>query len=578
MALNWSTLTSVPATPVASATPTTGSLKWTSSYVPSEHLDTEVAPPFIGGFAGDALSGLATLYGGGPQGIAETLKQDVQAGASDIQKGNVIKGVAKSALRTAGDVAGAVFAPISAGIEATGLNHVFDAVAKFVTDDTNRFNPLRPEAALLNTFTDQKAAQDFVRAHPNLEQDFGRASNLVLAAIEAGAIDPKTAIPRTTEQVKSATPAPTPARPAKPSPVADQIFNIENNYSKLRNANNYAKDDGVASRERIAQSNVLADSVNSEGTINTKGPNGAIEKYKAQTIDGQEGVVRANLAREGATININEVVKFLTDAISKSNLGPGALDTALTSGINKQVAGLMRSADVFGNIPLVKIHDAKINTTAHIDYTRPTQKTYQKAIASAYKQAVEAKSKTNVKEVNKELSKYYQDITRLENLDGRKVKGGKVGRYVAQIGGNIAGGIAGGAIGGPVGSALGTVVGGEVASAIKGKQMASTFGRDTGTRAPNNPVLEKAKADSKLPPKKNLRTPDPKVRAGQGITKTKEIISSEKKISDNVNAQKEAIRAKDYKLVYKLKKTYDALVKGLKAAIQREKDTKKEAK
>lgn len=163
----------------------------------------------------DGINGLKTLYGGGEQGIANKLKQDVVDGANTFQQGvdqmNTAKdfggqvgGLAKatgglltSAFRTAGDVAGTVYAPIGAAINvATGglLNKGTEAVGNWLVNG----NPIG------QAITDIPALQEYAMTHPNAEEDFGRLMNLVFAAKDKGQIDPKTMIPRTEAQVSGA--------------------------------------------------------------------------------------------------------------------------------------------------------------------------------------------------------------------------------------------------------------------------------------------------------------------------------------------------------------------------------------
>lgn len=345
-----------------------------------------------------------------------------------------------------------------------------------------------------------------------------------------------------------------------------QIFDIETNYAKTRKAMDYSKDSGAASRKRIASTDVLVDSVDENGVIRTKQKGGAIDQYKKQTIDGFEGVVRENLVREGETVNLEQVQKELTTEVNKSGLEGGDLATAL-NGIRKEIIGLRYRANEFGDVPLEKIHDAKINTTKNINYqTPPETATYRKSVARAYKSIVEEKSPT-AKKVNPELSKYYKDIELLENLDGKRVKGGKLGKYFASITGQIVGGAAGGAVGGLPGIIVGSVTGGEVSAALKGRAMARTFGRQTGVESPGSAILKKAKEMGSLPKGRDLTKPDPRVGASPSIPKTKEILAVEGKIKENVALQKKAIAERNTTLVINLKETYAVLVGQLKAAI-----------
>ena len=73
-----------------------------------------------------------------------------------------------------------------------------------------------------------------------------------------------------------------------------------------------------------------------------------------------------------------------------------------------------------------------------------------KSFAGSYKRIIEETSDEPIEAINKELQKDYKVLELLDVLDGKKVKGGKLGKYFAQIGGNIVGGAAG-SVGGPVG-------------------------------------------------------------------------------------------------------------------------------
>lgn len=283
---------------------------------------------------------------------------------------------------------------------------------------------------------------------------------------------------------------------------ADEILKIENNYVKTRKNLDFSKDKNFASRTRIASTDVLANSVDEGGLIRTKGKGGAIDQYKAMTLDGMEGVVRKDLVNEGATVSPDIVESYLVDNLMKSGLEGKALKNAL-SGVDDEIAGLMLRANPEGEIPLAIIHDAKISTTNGINYaTEPHVKTGAKSVASAYKTLIEQNSKRPIEAVNKELQKYLQDIALLESLDGRKVAGGKLGKYFAQISGNIIGGAAG-AVGGPVGSSIGAILGGGVGGKIKGNILSKTLGGVTGNTVPKNQVLEDALQRSKMTPYSN---------------------------------------------------------------------------
>jgi len=351
--------------------------------------------------------------------------------------------------------------------------------------------------------------------------------------------------------------------------INKELFNIENNYAKLRKANEFSTDAGAASRRRIAQTDVLANAVDTDGTLRTLQKGGAVDQYRKLTVDGVESVVRDNLVREGKTINLEQIRAALKRQIGTSGLEGADLLTAV-KGVEKEISGLALRADELGNILLDKLHDAKISTTRNINFqTPPETATYRKAVARTYKDLVEEVSDLPVKKWNGELGKFYGDIEKLKNLDGRKVKGGRLGKYFAQVSGNLIGGAAGGAVGGPAGMAIGTIVGGEAAGLIKGKTLASTFGRKRGLAPEANVILDEAKATSKLPAVADLKKADVKLGAPKDIPRTKEVVKLERDIANNIKAQKKAIKAGDFTLVATLKDIYQTLVVKLKETVEK---------
>lgn len=488
-----------------------------------------------------AFTDVKTLYGGSEQGIAVKLASGVSEGAKDIQKGieigglqgvpSVLKGFGKTALRTAGDVAGAVFAPIASGLDvATGgkINQFFTNVQKTIESGGG----LLGES--VSYLADNPEIQKFAVEHPNAGEDFGRALNILFSKGEKGNIkrafvEPQTVIKEANSQIfKTVSKTPSQINQViqntfKKTP--EQIINkrleelnkIDSNYAQMRKASGFS-DDALGSRKRVASTDVLANAVDDTGTIRTKEPNGAVEQYRALTLEQAENVVKNNLERLGEKTNLQEVKLRMENAVKSSGLEGSDLQVALNK-IDSEINGLKLRAEANGDIPLSILQDAKISTTKNINYfTPPEVNTYRKAVAKAYKETIEKNSSLNVKEVNAELSKYLEDIAFLERLDGKKVQGGKLGKYFAQISGNIIGATAGGAIGGPVGSAIGTILGGETASRIKGSMLQQSLGGKAGVAPQKSKVLQEAIEKGKSP-RLSLPAPkegSPRVELGSG--------------------------------------------------------------
>lgn len=330
------------------------------------------------------------------------------------------------------------------------------------------------------------------------------------------------------------------------------IFDIENNYSKTRKAIDQSKDANAASRSRVAHTDVLVDSVDNTGTIRTTQKGGAVEKYRKDFVDGNESVVRDLLVKEGRMIDLPTVRKELTKEIRNSGLEEDALVAALNK-VNKKLAGLtLRGKN--GMIPLEAIQDAKLFTYKNIDYTKPTSKLEAKAVARAYKGLIEKNSSHDIRSINKELQKYYQDLDLLENLDGKKVEGGRLGKHFAQVAGNVVG-AAVGSVGGPVGAGIGGLVGGAVSKKIAGKVMSNTFGRAVGKAIPKSEVLEKAVSAAKTP---RLALPAPK-SAIRSETRGTKAISLPSRSQTRMEAEQVAKFGKKYEKTVVLDKKQLAL-------------------
>lgn len=365
-----------------------------------------------------------------------------------------------------------------------------------------------------------------------------------------------TATPPATKLVEEIKQRIVPTQEKRVASQANDILKVEEKYQTSRNANIREGAGADASRQRIAQSNVLEGAVDENGLIDT---NEAIKIYRSSTIDGDEDKVRVLLKEEGKTANLNEIRNELRAGVLESGLEGAALTKAI-QGIENHIKGLAIRADAFGDVPLYKLQDAKIAEYQGINYGKPNTAKYKKTIARVYKEVIENKSGQDIKAINAELSKFYQDIERLERLNGKRVEGGRLGKYGAQVVGSVVG-AAGGSVAGGAGAFVGGVVGGELASKLKGKAMAGTFSRGIDAKAPDNSILKNAKT------KIDLKTPSPKVGVPASIKATPEMKKVEAQISRNVDLQKKAIKAGDFGLVAELKDIYENLVAKLKILI-----------
>jgi len=254
-------------------------------------------------------------------------------------------------------------------------------------------------------------------------------------------------------------------------------------YSSIKKITEDARAKGLNDpKEMLAKTDVLNGSVDKNGTITTLGEGGAHERYSSEYVKPIEDVIQKNLKQEGSKVSIIELKKRLYKAIDESGLEGGALERAY-SNADADLKGYMRRADKDGFIPTETIHKAKVDKYSNINYMNPESKRADKAIAKALKETVEDHTKfIKVKELNNELASHFKVLKLLEKLDNKKVEGGKLGKYFAQL--------TGAAVGshfGPVGS----IVGSEVAGGIKGAQMARTF-KGIGKNLEYSPAMKEA--------------------------------------------------------------------------------------
>lgn len=276
---------------------------------------------------------------------------------------------------------------------------------------------------------------------------------------------------------------------------------IENNASALRKITSQAESRGFDIKKALVESDLLLNSVDETGTVRTEE---AIARLN-ETIKPAEDVIAQNLRVEGRKVNLREVERALLNSIDDSGLQSGAKVRARKNAYD-DIEGLLLSADKNGDIPVATIHSAKVDKYANINYLIPETKRADKAIAKAFKEIVERNTDSiDVKAINQELTDFYTLQNYLEKLNGKKVQGGKLGKYFAQTVGSIAGSHFG-----PIGTVVGSVIG----SKVRGIQLASTFSKGIGGGLEHSPAMVRAIERGKLPtprPAPLLQLPAPRV-------------------------------------------------------------------
>lgn len=299
-----------------------------------------------------------------------------------------------------------------------------------------------------------------------------------------------------------------------------ELTKIESTNAPVRRVIEKAKGQGIDVKADLAKLDVPL-TTDAEGTLHTREAMQELNTF----LEPIERVVSDNLKREGAAIPLKDVQTRLTRAIDNSGLEADALESAYSK-LDATMKGLSRRADENGRIPLAKVHDAKVSKYSTIDYMNEGAKIADKAIARELKQLVEDHTRSaDVKGLNGELSRYFSVLDLLEKLDGKKVKGGRLGKYFAQT----LGGIAGSHLG-----PFGTIAGAEIARRLQGAALERTFpGRPGGGLQPSEAMIKAAQA-AKQP---RLGLPAPREGAPRTQTNGYEVIPLKGKAQPSITDQ-----------------------------------------
>lgn len=264
----------------------------------------------------------------------------------------------------------------------------------------------------------------------------------------------------------------------------DALSGLQQNNKPLNRIITSADKSGIDTKRILAESNLLAGTVDNAGTINTKA---SVQDFD-DMLRPYEGKVGEALATEGKVIPVEVLKQKMLSTIDDSGLVGSMKQTAKNRALS-EIEAIALEADNAGNIPLKLVHDLKVQTnkTNAKSFIDPEKNAIGKVVGKGLKEFVEESTDAlDVKTYNAELRKLYSVRDVLEGLNGRKVEGGRLGKYFAQT----VGAVAGSAVGGPVGA----VVGAEVGSIAKGAQMTRAFGGAQGAQIkPSQTMLDALK-------------------------------------------------------------------------------------
>lgn len=467
--------------PIAAPTPTAPTPSTLGSAGQTVIPGSNTGPAALGAQWGGQIK---QAFQGGVQAVKEGVSQMAHPGAA---AGNLPLGALKTVAGGINATLGAIAAPVMAPIGQIA-NNIGDKIGY---TDAGRKIAESPAAPYI-----EKAAQG--------TQDASVVAGAIAGSVKApalgaaikdtavGAVDKAASVPRS-----AATTLKSVMGKDSESIVANRVkelTKLEDSYSSVRKSTASSNKKGIDAKNILAQTDLLHEAVDNTGTIRTQNAIHELQEF----IKPQEDVISANLEREGVSLPISRVKNALTTAIDKSGLEGDSLEAAYNK-LDAFVKGLSRRVDDNGNIKLSKVQDAKTNKYATIDYTNEGAKIADKTIARTLKTIVEDNTKSvAVKDLNKELSSHFSVLSLLEKLDGKKVEGGRLGKYFAQ------------AVGAGVGShfgPLGAIVGAEIGGRLKGAAMSQKLSGKTGSGLSQSEAMKAAVAQGKTPP---LMLPAPK--------------------------------------------------------------------
>lgn len=241
---------------------------------------------------------------------------------------------------------------------------------------------------------------------------------------------------------------------------------LQKSYSSLDKKIMSADRAGVDVKKVLAESDLLSNTVDKNGTINTKD---SVSRFD-DMLKPWESKVGDALEQEGKRVTLAELERKVIDTINKGKLVGNLKEQAKSRAI-AEIQALAPEADDFGAVPLKLVHDLKVQTNQlnAKSYLDPEKNQIGKTIGRGLKEFVEESTDAiDAKQYNEELRKMYAVREVLEGLNGKKVQGGRLGKYFAQT----VGAVAGSSVGGPIGA----VIGAEAGGALRGVQMSRSFG------------------------------------------------------------------------------------------------------
>lgn len=419
--------------------------------------------------AKEAYQGLKTLYGGSEQGIASKLMSDVKEGAKDMERGNYRKGALKSGGRVAADVAGTIFAPVGAALQATGVNKAFDYVGR-------KFGESRVGQAIQNN----KTVQDFAMAHPNAEEDFGRILNLALSGgggkvTKSGLKDvvtlPTKAVQNTVISAKNVgVDVKNAVNRAKASKVLDvspetiakerqaklnagyseqnaRLKSADKSFNKNTKTYTEASVDPATGTPTVKKTKVTPIDTFSKHNIAPEIERGAIQMGDYNTGTGALGKIKSAVAELevrvdeslAKTVKMNKMSSFKEEVRKQIKNSDELQESGTVESTLKKLDSVFDDYQRTYGDTITDLQINKIRKRMNRKFN-PETEDVQRAIGDAGRELIYATTKDgSVKSLLREMGELLSAKKYAETINGTKVTGGRLGNYAARTAGAVIG-------------------------------------------------------------------------------------------------------------------------------------------
>lgn len=444
---------------------------------PKTPLVGTLATPFMEG-----VGGLKELYGGGEKGIARKLGKNVTEGADQLNKGvgqlkegNILEGAANTAgslintgFRTAGDVAGTIFAPVGAAIGSTGINKL---VEKGVETITSGEDPVFE--AVTNNPQYQAFANYLNKLDPQYAEDFGRAMSLFFASKNKQKIEPSTVVPRTISQVKGAV-----------NTLENTLGNLRPTESSIQAERSAKFAEGMKDQnthlqkaQKAYEKNTIT-RTNPDGTKTKINPietltkekiapvveNGTIKMGDYQTGTGELGKIKVRVGDIDSSIDSllkdtgkSYSVKYLREQAVKA--AKANSDFKAEGSVNANVAKVNAKFDDFEASYGKNISSSDLNTIRKVqnrDFKLETQDSSRLIGDVARQELYKSTPDLKVKSLLQQQGELLAAKKYVEAINNTKVPGGKLGTMALRATGSVIGsGIQQAPVIGPIVGAIG---------------------------------------------------------------------------------------------------------------------------